>query len=236
VEPLPETREALAELVTLDGPEVDDLLVDLGRRAAAVVPDLVGLSLGLSREGVTFTLVASSSGVGALDAAQYVDGGPCVEVTEGRATQLETDPLDPLDEEHWRLFAEVGAASGVGSTLSLPVYRDGRLIGGLNLYAATANAFRGRQDALAQIVDAQGLEAVSNADLSFSSRQRALAAPGILHDQQEVDTAVGLIAALQGVEVEVAERRLREAAARAGVSEALVARVLVLALRPGRSP
>ena len=57
-----------------------------------------------------------------------------------------------------------------------------------------------------------------------------MAAPGILHDQQEFDTAVGLIAGLQGVEVEVAERRLRDAAARSGVPEALVARALVLAL------
>ena len=76
MEPLPETREALAELVSLEGPDVDELLVDLGRRAAVVVPDLVGLSLGLSREGVTFTLIASSAGTAAVDAAQYVDGGP----------------------------------------------------------------------------------------------------------------------------------------------------------------
>ena len=40
MEPLPETREALAELVTLDGPQVEDLLSDLGRRAADVFPTL----------------------------------------------------------------------------------------------------------------------------------------------------------------------------------------------------
>jgi hypothetical protein len=82
-------------------------------------------------------------------------------------------------------------------------------------------------------VGADSAEAVSNADLSFSSRQRAMAAPGILHEQQEIDTAVGLIAGLQGVDVQVAEGRLHEAAVRAGIPEALVARALVLALRPG---
>jgi GAF domain-containing protein len=234
VEPLPETREALAELVTLDGPEVDDLLSDLGRRAAGVVPDLVGLSLGLSREGVTFTLVSSSVGAAVVDAAQYLDGGPCVEVTEGRSPSLEVDTQDPLDEERWRIFAGLGAAGGVASSLSLPVYREGRLVGGLNLYAASHGSFSGRHDALADLVGADSAEAVSNADLSFSSRQRALAAPGILHDQQEIDTAVGLIAGIQGVDVQVAERRLHEAAVRSGIPEALVARALVLALRPGR--
>jgi GAF domain-containing protein len=234
VEPLPETREALAELVSLEGPEVGDLLLDLGRRTAEVVPGLVGLSLGLNEEGVTFTLVASSHGVAAIDAAQYIDGGPCVEVAEGRTPRVEAGTQDPLDEERWRVFAEVGAAAGVASSLSLPVYQEGRLVGGLNLYAATQDAFRDRQDALADLVGAAGTEAVSNADLSFSSRQRALAAPGILHDQQDVDTAIGLIAGLQGVDVHVAQQRLHEAAARAGLREALVARVLVLALRPGR--
>ena len=234
MEPLPETRQALAELVSLDGPEVDELLSDLGRRAAVVVPDLVGLSLGLCREGVTFTLVSSSAGAAAVDAAQYLDGGPCVEVTEGRAPLLETDTQDPLDEERWRIYAGLGAAAGVASSLSLPVYQEGRLVGGLNLYASSHGSFSGHHDALADLVGADSGEAVSNADLSFSSRQRAMAAPGILHDQQEVDTAVGLIAGLQGVDVQTAEQRLRDAAARAGVRLALVARALVLALRPGR--
>ena len=234
MEPLPETREALAELVTLDGPQVDDLLSDLARRAADLVPDLVGLSLGLSREGVTFTLVSSSAGTAVVDAAQYLGGGPCVEVTEGRSQFLEVDTQDPLDEERWRIFAGLGAAAGVASSLSLPVYREGRLVGGLNLYAASHGSFSGRHDALADLVGADSAEAVSNADLSFSSRQRAIAAPGILHDQQEIDTAVGLIAGLQGVDVQVAEDRLHEAAIRSGIPEALVARALVLALRPGR--
>ena len=124
VEPMPETREALAEFVTLDDPDVDELLADLGRSAQAIVPDLVGLSLGLAHEGLTFTLLASSSGVASIDAAQYVDGGPCVEVTEGRLDSAEVDTTDPMDEEQWRLFSLVSAASGVASSLSLPIYRD----------------------------------------------------------------------------------------------------------------
>ncbi len=232
VEPLPETREALAEYVSLRGPDVDELVDVLGRRASDLVPQLVGLSVGLSREGLTFTLVASGDGAAVLDAAQYVESGPCVEVTEGRATAIELDITDPLDEERWGLFAQVGAAAGVRSSLSLPIYDDGQLVGGLNLYAASSDAFRGHHAELAALVDASITEAVSNADLSFSSRSKALATPGILRDRTEVETAVGLLAGTRGLDLELARSRLKEAAARAGVDEVAVARVLVLTLRP----
>src|SRR3982751_1652431 len=96
VEPLPETREALAEYVSLRGPDVDELVDHLGRKASDLVPQLIGLSVGLNQEGLTFTLVATGDGVAVLDAAQYVETGPCVEVTEGRAAAIELDITDPL--------------------------------------------------------------------------------------------------------------------------------------------
>jgi GAF domain-containing protein len=233
---MPETREALAEFVTLDDPDVDELLADLGRRAQAIVPDLVGLSLGLAHEGLTFTLLASSNGVASIDAAQYADGGPCVEVTEGRMDSAEIEVTDPMDEEQWRLFALVSAASGVASSLSLPIYRDNALVGGANLYASTANAFTGRHEQLADALGARAAEAVTNADLSFSTRLDAAAAPQQMRDRIEIETATGLLAARSGKDLEVAQQLLREAAVRAGVPLALVARVLVLAHRGWPSP
>jgi GAF domain-containing protein len=233
---MPETREALAEFVTLDDPDVDELLADLGRRAQAIVPDLVGLSLGLAHEGLTFTLLASSNGVASIDAAQYADGGPCVEVTEGRMDSAEIDVTDPMDEEQWRLFSLVSAASGVASSLSLPIYRDNALVGGANLYASTANAFTGRHEQLADALGARAAEAVTNADLSFSTRLDAAAAPQQMRDRIEIETATGLLAARSGKDLEVAQQLLREAAVRAGVPLALVARVLVLAHRGWPSP
>jgi GAF domain-containing protein len=233
---MPETREALAEFVTLDDPDVDELLADLGRRAQAIVPDLVGLSLGLAHEGLTFTLLASSSGVASIDAAQYADGGPCVEVTEGRMDSAEIEVTDPMDEEQWRLFSLVSAASGVASSLSLPIYRDNALVGGANLYASTANAFTGRHEQLADALGARAAEAVTNADLSFSTRLDAAAAPQQMRDRIEIETATGLLAARSGKDLEVAQQLLREAAVRAGVPLALVARVLVLAHRGWPSP
>ena len=236
MEPMPETREALAELVSLDDPDVDELLAELGRSAHAIVPDLVGLSLGLAHEGLTFTLLASNRGVAAIDAAQYVDGGPCVEVTEGRMDSAEVDMADPMDEELWQLFSQVSAASGVASSLSLPVYRDDRLVGGVNLYASGRDSFTGRQDQLVEALGGRAGEAVANADLSFSTRLDAAEAPQQMRERIEIETATGLLAARSGSDLEAAQRLLREAAARAGISAALVARVLVLVHRGWPSP
>jgi len=228
MEPLPETRTALAELVSFDGPEVDELLRNLGERARAVVPELVGLSLGLTTEGLTFTLVASGSAVAAIDAAQYLDGGPCVEVIEGGSDALEVATDDPLDEESWGLYARVSAAAGVASSLSLPVYQGGRRVGGVNLYASTVDAFTGHLGELALLMGTTSAEAVSNADLSFSTRLEAAKAPGRLRDRAAIETAVGLLAALRHQDVDTARRHLTQAAARAGLSEAIVARVVVV--------
>ena len=234
--PLPETREALGEFVSLGEPDVDELIDELRLRANEIVPRLVGLSLGLARDDLTFTLVASNRAPAALDATQYDDGGPCVEVTEGRLASAEVDSTDPLDEERWAMYARVSAAVGVGSSLSLPIYRDGDLVGGLNLYASEPEAFAGRQEELAVALGSRAAEAVSNADLSFRTRLEAAQAPQQLKDRTDVDTAIGLIAAHTGAELDTAERLLDHAAARAGVRSALVARILVLVYSSWPSP
>jgi GAF domain-containing protein len=230
VEPLPETQVALAELVSFDEPDVDTLLQDLGEEARKIVPELVGLSLSLASEGLTFTMVSSGTGPSVLDAAQYLDGGPCVDVTEGRSDVTEVALDDPLDEEQWSLYAKMGAALGVASSLSMPVFWHGQRVGGVNLYASTADAFSDHHDELALLMGTSAAEAVSNADLSFSTRLEAAAAPARLRDRTDIDTAVGLVAALRDCDIDAARRHLREAAARAALTEAVVARVLVQVL------
>ena len=227
MEPLPETRAAFDEFVDLDGTDPEELLITLGTAARHIVPDLVGLSFGLSRDSVTCTLVASDSAVAVLDAAQYVDGGPCVEVGQGRTGIEDFSADDPLDEERWRLFSEATAARGVASTLSLPLYDGGEVVGSVNLYASTARAFAGHVEQLAALVGAAPTEAVTNADLSFSTRLEAAQAPKRLQEQRIIETAIGLIAGDKGIDVEAARDELTQAAARAGIHILEVARVLI---------
>lgn len=232
LEPLPETVEAVGELGP--GPD-DDLLPELGRlisRATEVVPSLAGVSLARSHDGVTFTLVSSSERAAALDAVQYVDGGPCVEGGhDAEVHALHGD--DPLDEERWRLFSAATAAHGVRSTLTLPVLTGGEVVGTVNLYAAQPHAFDDRVGPLADVFGAWAEGAVTNADLSFSTRDAAREAPQRLRDRSTFEVATGIVAAQLDVDVEAAEAHLLDAAAQAGVEPVELA-LEVIRVRWGR--
>ena len=227
--PLPETVEAINELDV--GGEPRDLLADLLRladRARAIVPDLVGVSIARLEEGITFTLVATPDDIAVLDAVQYAAGGPCVDGAMAEQA-LDFDHDDVLSEERWQMFAEATSARAVRSTLTLPIAAGkGRpVVGTVNLYAASRRAFAGHHSALAQIFGAWAAAAISNADLSFGTRAEARLAPERIRNQAVVDVAVGILAAQFEVSVEQAEKRLRDAAVRAGTTLTELAREIL---------
>ena len=226
MEPVPETREVLEELVNQGDAEIGATLLAMGRKAKEIVPECVGLSLALFDHGLTLTLAATSAAVAGLDAVQYVDGGPCVLAAHEDLT-IEVTPDELLGEDRWLLYAQAGAAAGVRSSLTLPVLDpDGSVIGTVNLYAATTEAFLRHHDELAEALHATAAHAVTNADLSFSTRLAAVEAPHRLSEQLEVDIALGIIAESQGVDLATARERLRQAAARADISERQAAQAI----------
>ncbi|MCW2813693.1 MAG: hypothetical protein JWN84_1148 [Nocardioides sp.] len=229
MEPLPETRRALDDFGPFDDGDGNDLLEELRQAAQQVrdvVPSCVGLSLGLMTNGVTFTLVATSDEVAALDGVQYLDGGPCV------ASAHEGEPLtyevgDPTDENGWTTFARAAAAHGISATLTLPILEDGRVIGSVNFYAAAPHAFDGHHERLAAIFDAWAPGAVTDADLGFETRRTAERAPEVLAEEMTVSQAVGLLMSLRGLDASGARALIEDAATRAGVSAAAVARDVI---------
>jgi GAF domain-containing protein len=227
MEPIPETFEALEEFgaYLYD----DDLLTELGRMAAQVreiVPDCVGLSLAYRQHDVTFTLVASDEITAALDALQYLDDGPCVTAVD-EAQTIALSEGDLLDEGRWQLFARGTEAAAVASTLTLPIVVDGSVVGSVNLYASSSDAFDGKHRQVAWVLGAWAEGAIVNADLDFTTRRAAEDAPRLLFEATRIQVAVGILASLQDVSPPVARERLREAARRAGVSEAAVARLVI---------
>ena len=233
LEPLPETREALLSMARWSDRDLTSELVHQGELAEEIVPNLVGLSLALVRDGLTFTIAATPDQLSLLDAIQYAFGGPCVDAALHDATVLSGDSdAGLLDEQRWVAFARAGAAHGVMSTLSMPIHADGRVVAGLNLYASTPNAFAGREERLAALLGAWAPGAVHNADLSFSSRLVAREAPRVLHDNTVMDQATGVVVATHAVPQAQAREIIADAARRAGRSELTVARELVRRFLP----
>jgi hypothetical protein len=226
MEPLPETDEALDEYLEDNDSDLREVLKAMAREARRIVPSCVGLSLGLNFEGLTFTLVATAAEVAAIDAAQYLEGGPCVEVSGG-AEVCDLDVQDLLDEDRWTAFARASAAQGIESSLSLQVVKEREVVGGINLYAAQAGAFHGKHDDLARALGATARGAVTDADLEFATRELARQTPGTLADVRTVDVAVGMLAARYHCDVDEARDRLQLAAIRAGVSVVQAAAVVI---------
>ena len=235
LEPLPETREALLSMAHWSDRDLTSELVHQGELAEEIVPNLVGLSLALVRDGLTFTIAATPEQLALLDAIQYAFGGPCVDAAQHDTTVLSGDSDDGLlDEQRWANFARAGAAHGVMSTLSMPIHSDGRVVAGLNLYASTPNAFAGREERLASLLGAWAPGAVHNADLSFSSRVQAREAPQVLHDNDVMDQATGVVVATHAVPQARAREIIADAARRAGQSELTVALELVRRFLPAQ--
>jgi GAF domain-containing protein len=234
MEPIPETVRAIEELGPFaHEPDLLDELKRMGGEVTELVPDCVGLSLASAEHGVTFTLIASERQLAFLNAIQDL----AETMDEGsQAAEHEPDvtPRDLLDEDTWHLLAMASAARCIVSTLTLPIVKDDRTAGAVNLYGASRQAFTGHHEALAEIFGAWAPGAVTNADLSFSTRRDAEEAPRRLRDESTVGRAAHIVAEFEGVPLTAALCRIREAAQRAGISEEQLAEAVIrLRGRPG---
>lgn len=226
MEILPETAAVLRRLGESTDVDLVAAVAGASERVVAEVPSCLGFSYCLAAEDLTFTVVATSSDAAVLDGAQYVDDGPCLEAAREESV---VELPDVLDEVRWQRFAQTAAARGVRSSLSLPVLEDGELVGTVNFYAAEPGAFVGHEVRLAEIVGASAGVAITNADLPFRSRDHAVASPARLEDLVVVERAIGALAQSRHVDIEQARELLHDAARRAGVEDADLARSM---LRP----
>ena len=226
MEPIPETRLALQRLAEVGDEQLGSDLAEAASALSIRVPGLVGFSITVVDQGVTFTYVTSAFPLAGLDALQYLDGGPCEEAL-ATAEVLDVGSSDLLNEGRWSLFARGTGACGVGSTLSLPILDGDRVVGGVSVYGTDSDTFTGRHEEVAALFGAWAPGAITNADLSFSTRLEAGRAVERLDDLAVIDLAVGVLVAGHAIPPAEARQRLEQAAARAGVAVIEVARLLV---------
>lgn len=230
MEPTPETSDALQEFAKYGDTGLLTIFHRMTVEVKRVVPTCVGLSLALVADKLTFTAVATDDPVAGRDAVQYLDGGPCAQPVEDGQTRA-FHPMEVLDERAWQLFAAATSSAGVASTLSLPILAGQEVVAGVNLYASTADAFDGHHEELADICDASAASAVTNADLTFSTRQAAARAADQIRDEHAVSLAIGILVSADLLPPEDASTRLRRSAERAGISQSQAARFIAEVMR-----
>jgi hypothetical protein len=208
-------RLAADRLDAITGTDALEDLAALAELAVAVVPSCVGVSLTVVVDGDPFTLTSTPVGCRALDAIQYVAGGPCVDTA---STHEETSVEDVLDEGRWQTYGRAAAGLGIRSSLSLPIGGEAaeRTPGAVNLYASDPDAFRHTAVLLAAALQVPADHLVTNADLSFMTKDLAHEVLARLDARESLDCAVEVLTGLHGWTAEEARRRLRSAAARAG--------------------
>ena len=118
----------------------------------------------------------------------------------------------------------------------MPLVENGVVTGGVDLYAASGRAFEGHHDELAGLLGAWAGGAVVDADLGFRTREDARGAPAALRHATAVETAVGRLAVLAGIDVEQSRERLRRCAQHMEVSEPALARALTDLVRTDPDP
>jgi GAF domain-containing protein len=124
------------------------VLRELARLVSSGVPGCDGASISLLQGETASTLAASHEHIRTLDQAQETrDLGPCVTAMRDNT---EITVQDYSAERRWPEVDGDLRDAGVRSSLSLPLSRDGRVVGGLNLYAEAPRSFGATSRAAAQ--------------------------------------------------------------------------------------
>jgi hypothetical protein len=193
-----------------DDPTVGGLLTSV-ESAIGVVPQVVGLSITLLREDSPFTLTAVAPESRLLDAVQYLDDdGPCVDAASSESV---VGVPDMAEERRWRLFALAAAREGVHSSLSLPLYSAGLVVGALNLYGAQPHTFS--DETMHRLTEA--LRATTDSGAGMPPYPAAITVDAAHAADPAVEQAVGIIMELFGGPPDDARDRLIRAAERAGI-------------------
>jgi GAF domain-containing protein len=180
----------------LTAPAVETFLQEVAELASVLVEPAasVGITVHFRREPVT--VASSDERAPLVDAEQYTVGeGPCLEAMRtGRVVEVEDQRVDP----RWDGYGPRALEQGVKSSLSLPLFIDGRSIGALNLYS------HDQVDAFGGDILQQALRFAERASVALALTIRYNEQVSTSHQLEEalasrtlIDQAIGILMAEQ---------------------------------------
>lgn len=222
-QPLRDGLRELAGMLLSDQP-VDRLLQRVASVAAAALPGCHAASVTLVGRGRAGTPACSGELAGRVDRWQHDAGqGPCLHaVATGEVVRVDSFAADP----RWPCLAWRAEQAGVHSALSIPLAAGDEVLGALNLYSTTPEAFAGREGQ-AMRLGRQASVTLANAHALRRAEQLAHQLAEALETRDVIGQAKGVIMAAQHVSSDEAFDVLRRASQRANRKLRDVARDIV---------
>lgn len=197
--------------------------------AAHALPGVDGVSIALLPANPHLQVqmfAASAAFVTLIDQIQYekLGEGPCVtSMQSGRVTVSGSLGSD----DRWPHFGGAVARMAVHSALSLPLVVDDDVIGAINAYAFTRDAFGDHAVEVGARFAASAAVSVYNAQLLASARERTERLHRALTSRAVIDQAIGIIRSRTGANADEAFDRLKRMSQADNVKLAVVAEQLV---------
>ncbi len=209
---------------------VSELLAEVAGFAAEAIPRVDGAGVALVDPAKGFptlqTTSATAEFVHVIDAVQYdeLHEGPCVTCMETRRPTV-SGSLGA--DGRWPRFGGRVARMGVHSALSLPLLVGEHVVGAINCYANSHDAFGEHAVRLGSQFSAPAAVSIYNADLLAGARARAEKLEEALDHRAVIDQAVGIIRSRSGGSAEEAFNRLVQMSQNGNVKLRTVAARLV---------
>jgi GAF domain-containing protein len=209
---------------------VCELLGEVAAFAADAIPGVDGAGVALIEVGKGRPTLQSTSAtaefVHTIDAVQYDElrEGPCITCMQSRRATV-SGSLGA--DGRWPHFGGRVARMGVHSALSLPLIVGNHVIGVINCYADSQDAFGEHAVLLGSQFAGPAAVSIYNAGLLAGARGRAEKLEQALDHRAVIDQAVGIIRSRSGVSAEVAFNRLVEMSQNGNIKLRVVAARLV---------
>jgi|SRR6201996_896124 len=190
---------------------VMDLLRDVAEFAAQAIPgaDGVGVALVDPRHGISSvqTWAATAQLVQEIDTFQYneLNEGPCITCMESRRPTV-SGSLG--SDSRWPHFGGRVARMRMHSALALPLVVGDQVIGSINAYAGSRDAFAEHAVQLGSQFARSAAVSVYNAQLLADAQERTLRLQRALDNRAVIDQAIGIIRSRSGGSADEAFERL----------------------------
>lgn len=198
------SADVLADLagIVLAEETLDSVLSKVVALAKQVISGADEVSLTLVRRGRVETAAYTGAMAMQADERQYgLDTGPCLDAAQGGEL---LHVSDMRTEGRWPDYAPQAVSVGVLSSLSIPLPIQEDLIGALNMYARTANAFDERAIEAGEAFAAYAAVAVGNADTFASTAETAEQLRSAMASRATIEQAKGILIAQSGLSPEEA--------------------------------